>query len=132
VACDHPVMPSAGVPDEGPLGEDGFVTAETAVALPALVFVLVLAVVAVGASTAQLRCAGAAREVARALARGETADAAQAAGLSSAPPGSVIQMKRSGPLIFVEVRARVQMPGAVFDGIGWTVRADAAAALEPS
>jgi hypothetical protein len=129
--CDHSVLPSAGAP-QGPPSEDGFVTAETAVTMPALVVVLVLAMVAVGASTAQLRCAAAAREVARAVARGEAADAARAAGLSSAPSGSVIQIERSGELMVVQVRARVHLPGPVLHGIGWTVRADAAAALEPS
>jgi hypothetical protein len=114
-----------------PQGERGFVTAEMAAALPALVVVLMIAIVAVGASTAQLRCAGAAREAARAAARGEPAEASHAAALASAPPGAVIHVERSGDLLLVVVRARVHLPGPLLNDIGWTVRGRAAAAPEP-
>ena len=52
--------------------EAGMVTAETAVVLPVLLLVLVCAVAAVTVVGAQLRCVDAAREGARAAARGET------------------------------------------------------------
>jgi hypothetical protein len=110
----------------------GFVTAETAVSIPALVVVLVVALVAVGASAAQLRCAAAAREAARALARGESVQTARAAALSAAPPGAGVTMQRSGDLLRVMISAPVRMPGPVFHGVGWTVHADAATAAEPS
>ncbi|MDP9241529.1 MAG: pilus assembly protein, partial [Actinomycetota bacterium] len=51
--------------------DGGSVTAELATALPVLVFLLAVALGAVGAVTAQLRCVDAAREGARAAARGE-------------------------------------------------------------
>ena len=115
-----------------PSADRGFVTAETAVAFPALVVVLVLALVAVGASAAQLRCASAAREAARALARGESSETARAAALSAAPPGASVMMQETGGLLRVVISAPVRLPGPLFEGFGWTVRADAATAAEPS
>src|SRR5206468_10387938 len=52
--------------------ERGMVTAETAVVLPVLLLVLAGAVAAVTVVGVQLRCVDAAREGARAAARGET------------------------------------------------------------
>jgi Flp pilus assembly protein TadG len=55
--------------------ERGMVTAETAVVLPVLLLVLAGAVAAVTVVGAQMRCVDAAREAARAAARGEPVDA---------------------------------------------------------
>lgn len=117
----------------GPRPRDrGFVTAETAAAMPALIVVLVMAIVAVGTATAHLRCSAAAREAARALARGEAAGAAQAAALASAPEAASVDIQPRGQLVYVAVSAPVRLPGPVFGGLGWTVRGDAVAAREPS
>ncbi len=52
-------------------GESGMVTAELATALPVLVLLAFVAVAAVGVGQARVRCADAAREAARAIARGD-------------------------------------------------------------
>jgi hypothetical protein len=91
--------------------ERGSVTAETAVALPALVVVLALAMWAVGAVTAQLRCVDAARLGARAVARGESAQVSRAAALEAAPRGATVTVRRQGDLVVVQVRARARLPG---------------------
>src|SRR5688572_28897968 len=60
-----------------PRAERGSATAETAVALPALVLVLAVSVWALGLVAATLRCAEAARAGARVAARGEPAAAVE-------------------------------------------------------
>jgi Flp pilus assembly protein TadG len=89
----------------------GSVTAETAVALPALVAVLALSMWAESAVTAQLQCVDAARVAARALARGETAARSTAVAREAAPGGASIDVGRSGDLVTVEVRSVARMPG---------------------
>src|SRR3954447_16179955 len=96
----------------------GAVTAETAVALPALVAVLALALWAVGAVNAQLRCVDAARLAARAVARGDDAAAATSRAEAAAPPGATVQVTRAGGLVTVEVRARRPLLGGVLAGAG--------------
>ena len=64
-------------------------TAEVAVALPALVLLVAAAMTAVSMVTAQLRCVDAAREAARAAARGEGATVVRSLAERSAPGGSV-------------------------------------------
>src|SRR6266567_850350 len=51
--------------------DDGMVTAELATALPVLVLLALVAVMIVGLAQARVRCADAAREAARAIARGD-------------------------------------------------------------
>ena len=92
-------------------GDEGTATAETAVVLPALVLVVVFALWAVAAVTAQLRCVDAASTAARALARGETSAASVAAARAAAPVGARIVVSRSGGLVVVVVRADVRLPG---------------------
>lgn len=105
------------------------VTAEAAVVLPVLVFVLAAALAAVSVVTAQMRCADAAREGARAAARGESDAAIQDIAASSAPAGSAVSVTRDGDRAIVEVRASVPL----FPGLGpsMTVTDSATAALEP-
>jgi Flp pilus assembly protein TadG len=87
------------------------VTAETAVALPALAVVLALSVWAVSAVTAQLRCVDAARVAARALARGESSARSAAVAREAAPEGAAISVDRSADLVTVEVRSVSRLPG---------------------
>lgn len=105
------------------------VTAETAVVLPVLVLVLAAALAAVSVVTAQMRCADAAREGARAAARGESDAAVRQIVASSAPDGSAVTVGRSGDNATVEVSASI----ALFPGLGpsMTVSDTATAALEP-
>jgi Flp pilus assembly protein TadG len=75
--------------------DDGMVTAELATALPVLVLLALVAVMIVGLAQARVRCADAAREAARAIARG---DPAAADGVARAAAGHPIAIhEASGP-----------------------------------
>lgn len=87
------------------MDQDGYATAEAAVALPALLVVLSLAVGAVVTVGAQLRCVDAARAAARLLARGETDGAARRAGEALAPGGSELVVSADATLVRVRVTA---------------------------
>ena len=106
------------------------VTAETAVVLPVLLLVLAGAVAAVTVVGAQLRCVDAAREGARAAARGEDAAAvAQWAG-RAAPDGARTRLTGDGEEVRVAVAAEVRPLGP----LPWrvTVAAEAVAWREPA
>lgn len=86
--------------------ERGTVTAELAVALPALLLVTVLCVWSVAAVAVHVRCLDAARGGARALARGEDASAVRAVAADAAPAGARIEvLDLGGGLVAVAVRA---------------------------
>lgn len=72
------------------------VAAELAVAIPALVVVLVLALGALQVGVDQVRCVDAARLAARALARGDSPGAASSAAVRAAPNGASVAI-RAGP-----------------------------------
>jgi TadE-like protein len=93
--------------------ERGAVTAEVAVALPALVVVTVLLMWLVGVASAHIRCADAAREAARTLARGDEPANAEAIVARTAPPGSSMSSQTHGGLVQVRVRANVRPPGSL-------------------
>jgi hypothetical protein len=84
--------------------EDGYATAEAAVALPALMAVLALAVGALVTVHGQLRCVDAARTAARAAARGDSDAATRAAAAPVAPPGAQFDLERHGDEVVVSVR----------------------------
>lgn len=105
------------------------VTAEAAVVLPVLVLVLAAALAAVAVVTAQMRCIDAAREGARAAARGESDAAVRLIATSSAPPGSSVSVSRSGEFATVRVSASVGLIPELGPSIA--VSAEATAALEP-
>lgn len=106
------------------------VTAETAVVLPVLLLVLVGAVAAVTVVGAQLRCVDAAREGARAAARGEAAATIVGWVARVAPDGAVPDVTAAGN----EVRVRVSAAVAPLGPLPWrvTVTAEAVAQLEPA
>ena len=83
------------------------VTAETAVVLPVLLLVLVGAVAAVTVVGAQLRCVDAAREAARAAARGEPAAVVAQASAGAAPEGAVTDVAGDGETVLVTVSTSV-------------------------
>ncbi len=80
------------------------VTAEFALALPAFVVVLVLAVSMLGLVLSQVRCVDAARIGARAASRGDTTAAVTSAALSRAPAGARVQVRGPDP-VTVQVAA---------------------------
>lgn len=104
----------------------GAVTAELAVGLPLLLAVTAglawLSAVAIG----QIRTVDAARETARAVARGDDPAAAVAAGKRVAPAGVRISVTRSGDEVRVRATGRMAGPGGLFAALPGA-RLDAAA-----
>jgi Flp pilus assembly protein TadG len=87
------------------------VTAETAVVLPVLLLVLAGAVAAVTLVGAQLRCVDAAREGARAAARGDSVAAVTALVDRAAPDGAVVAVAVDDTEVRVTVTADVAALG---------------------
>jgi len=107
-------------------GDRGSFTAELAAGLPALMFLLLAGMTAVGAVTTKAQCLDAAREAALAASRGE---AGTAAGARTAPPGAVVTVSLDGEVVTATVRAPVRALGARLPQL--TVSATAVAAVEP-
>jgi hypothetical protein len=112
--------------------DDGMVTAEFAVALPAFVVVVMAAVCGVAVVTAQLRCADAAAVAARMAARGESAALVQSTALNGAPGDAQLVVSGTSQLVTATVRAELSVP--VLSGLlprVW-VHAQVVEAREPS
>lgn len=108
------------------------VTAEMAIGLTGLVIIVLGLLWAVAVVTAQVRCIDAARDAARARARGESAAVSRAEAQRSAPDGAEIRFHRKGGNVRVEVVARASPPWPVLSGVGTvSVRGRATVALEP-
>jgi Flp pilus assembly protein TadG len=105
------------------------VTAETAVVLPVLLLVLAAAVAAVTVVGAQLRCVDAAREGARAAARGEPVAVVEALVARAAPDGATTTVTVGPEEVRVRVSARIAPSGPV--PLAITVAAEAVALREP-
>ena len=108
------------------------VTAETAVVLPVLLLVLAAAVAAVVVVGSQLRCVDAAREGARAAARGDTADTVTGLVTRAAPDGARATVGAhggEGGTVTVTVSASVAPLGPLPFRV--TVSASATAVREP-
>jgi hypothetical protein len=103
--------------------EDGMVTAETAVVLPVLLFVLAGAVAAVVVVGAQLRCVDAAREAARAAARGEPTAVVVAVATDAGPDGATTHLGGDADTVTVTVAATISPLGP----LPWHVRVSATA-----
>ncbi|MEU9255598.1 TadE family type IV pilus minor pilin [Streptomyces sp. NPDC048270] len=88
----------------------GFVTAEAALVIPALVLFAALLVWSLMAAAAQIRCVDAARAGARAAARSEPAEVAVAAARAAAPAGARVELEREGDLWRVRVAAPAPGP----------------------
>ncbi|MFD5627114.1 TadE family type IV pilus minor pilin [Streptomyces sp. NPDC127072] len=121
-AAEGRVVPTAsgwgrddGVADERELRcrDRGFVTAEAAVVLPALVLVAMALVWALLAASAQIQCQDAARAGARAAARQDPPDAVLTTTRSAAPRGARIQVSREGDMVRVTVTATAPGPDAL-------------------
>jgi Flp pilus assembly protein TadG len=105
------------------------VTAETAVVLPVLLLVLAGAVAAVIVVGGQLRCVDAAREGARAAARGEATAVVEALVARTAPEGATTTVTAGERDVRVTVTARIAALGPV--PLLLTVSAEAVAVREP-
>ena len=82
-------------------------------------------------AAAQVRTVDAARETARALARGDDQAAAVGRGLAVAPEGSHVAVSRSGGEVRATVTGRVEGPGGLFAHLpSPRLRAEAVAADE--
>jgi Flp pilus assembly protein TadG len=110
--------------------ERGMVTAETAVVLPVLVAVTLAMVWLLTLGVAQMKVTDAAREAARALARGEPTDRAiQLA--ERAAPGAAVTIDDDEGMVVVTVRQEVSPPGGVLAGaFGSAEVSSAATALD--
>ena len=87
--------------------EAGYVTAETAMVLPVLALLLAVALWSIAVAAAELRCIDAARDGARALARGESDAVATEVARTAAPAGAQVDVRRDGDRIVVVVSVRV-------------------------
>ncbi|MER6123876.1 TadE family type IV pilus minor pilin [Streptomyces sp. NPDC001795] len=88
----------------------GFVTAETAVVLPALVLFAMALLWALLAASAQIQCVDAARAGARAAARQEPSRVVREMARQAAPDGARVTVTRQGDLVHVLVVARPPGP----------------------
>ena len=104
--CDALLAPGTAA-----AAETGMVTAELAVALPAVVLVALIVFSGLQVALTQLRCRDAAAVAARLTARGESAATVTAAMSSTAPAGSHLVVRRDGQLVQVRVSASVRLLG---------------------
>lgn len=99
--------------------------------LPALVAVTVGLVWLLSVAAAQVRTVDAARETARAVARGDDRGDAVGRGTTVGPVGTEVSVHRDARQVTATARARVTGPGGLFRFLpGVTVRARAVAAVE--
>ena len=118
--------------------EEGVITAEFAVALPAVTVVLALCLGAASTGVAQLKVEESARTAARAAARGDSEaqirsavsriDPAQSVQISVSPDSAVDAGE--GRARQVHVRVSRPAPGVIGSATGWVLRADAHARIE--
>ncbi|MDT0200557.1 TadE family type IV pilus minor pilin [Nocardioides sp. AE5] len=108
--------------------ERGAVTAETALAIPLLVAVTLAMIWMVAFGVNQMKTTDAAREAARAIARGESPEEATALA-HQVMPGARVEISRTGDQVVVVVTARIEAPLVPFDLAG-TTEGTATALLE--
>lgn len=112
-------------------GERGAVTAELALGIPLLLALTVGLVWMLAVGAAQVRVIDASREAARAVARGDAAEAAEAVALRIAPAGARVRIVSSDGQVSVTTSARVAAPGGLLSALrGITVSDEATALLE--
>lgn len=131
------VEPTPSTPHKSP-AEEGVITAEFAVALPAVTVVLALCLGAASTGVAQLKVEESARTAARAAARGDSEaqirsavsriDPAQSVQISVSPDDAAVT--EEGRARQVHVRVSRPAPGVIGSATGWVLRADAHARVE--
>lgn len=109
--------------------ERGAVTAETALVLPLLVAVTLAMVWMLTVGVAQMKSTDAAREAARALARGESPDRATALA-REVVAGAEVSVVDEGETVRVTVESPVPSPGGLLDGVNATTHGEAVALRE--
>jgi Flp pilus assembly protein TadG len=107
------------------------VTAETAVLLPVLVALTAVLLWGVLVGAAQIRCVDAAREAARAAARGDPAGRVVALAQAAAPQGARVAVSEQGGTVRVDVSAQSRGPGVLGGLLSLPVSASASALREP-
>jgi hypothetical protein len=120
-------------PDDaaGRRGQGGVVTAETAISSMGLVIVTVVMIFVVAVGVAQVRCVDAARDVSRALARGESEPHSLDLGRLTGPAGARFSISTAGGMVRVDVTATVVGPGLLRRFGGIHVHSTSAVASEP-
>ena len=99
--------------------------------LPVLVAVTIGLVWLLSVGAAQVRTVDAARETARAFARGDDRAAAIARGLEVGPDGATVTVRTEGDRVVATAAARVSGPGGLFGFLPYVrVHARARAAIE--
>ncbi|WP_427384592.1 TadE family type IV pilus minor pilin [Janibacter sp. G56] len=122
-------MPGRSRARVGERPESGAATAEFAVAVPAVVFVLVVALSGIRLGLDQIRCLDAARSSVRMLARGDAEGEALRVARRAAPDGASVRVAREGGTVAVEVTAAA--PSALrLIGLSGEPRGSATAVLE--
>lgn len=129
--------PAPSTPHKSP-AEEGVITAEFAVALPAVTVVLALCLGAASTGVAQLKVEESARTAARAAARGDSEaqirsavnriDPAQSVQISVSPDSAVDAGEGRARQVYVRVSRPA--PGVIGSATGWVLRADAHARIE--
>ena len=109
--------------------DGGMATAELAVVLPTLVVVIAAGLTMVSVVLAQVRCVDAAREAARAVARGEPAGVIRSAAIRAAPAGASVEVGGVDEEVRVTVSARAGRVGGLLPT--FRVSASAVALREP-
>jgi len=105
-------------------GDRGAVTAETALALPAVGLVTAVLIGVGHVAVAQIRCVDAARAAARLVARGEPVGRVVARAAGVAPTGAAIAVGTAGGEVVVTVRSQVALPFGLDVPIGSRAVAD--------
>ncbi|SFC17527.1 TadE-like protein [Nocardioides terrae] len=113
------------------LSRRGAATAELVMVLPVLVAVTIGLVWLLAVGAAQVRAVDAARETARALARGDDRAEAVDRGVSVGPRGTSVAVETDGDRVVAVAEASVRGPGGLFGFLpAVTVHARAVAAAE--
>ncbi len=113
--------------------ESGAVTAEAAVVIPLLLAVTMTLVWLVALAATQVRVVDAAREAARAAARGESDATSLERGRQVAPDGARFEISRANGAVTVRVASEVDGPGGLLAFLpAVPVSSEAVAAEEPT
>ena len=104
-------------------------TLETAIAIPVLISVGAALIWAMGLGVTSLALAGHARDLARAIARGESSEAAVSQ-IAQREPTARVFIREDGETVTVSVREVVSIPLPLFDGLELTLAHDAVARRE--
>ena len=102
---------------------------ETAIAVPVLVVIASMMLWAMSLGVTSLALASQARDVARAIARGESNEAA-IAGVAKARPSARVRVDQAGAIVTVSVLEVVSIPLPLFEGLEMTIAQGASAHRE--